>query len=228
MKRILIVFILFWLVFLTSCNSTFLLFYGVHNPEKVTKEEILFQAKKMKIDTNEVYVLIKGDKENKKNNSKENVDNYSISSGADLCVTNPVSYRHNQPLQVLYFNREGKLISFHNNCYAGGFPNLKWDKNHVFSSFPPKTQIPLDSIFTLRKVLENVYDLNGIPANRKIGESDFYVVVFWNIFMKRQSRRLIEIVNDNIKLAHSEYVITTLYVNDDTYFSELVNEDGVE
>ena len=44
---------------------------------------------------------------------------------------------HLQMLQAMYFDRAGRLVSFHLNCYAEGFPNLKWNKYGAFNSFPP-------------------------------------------------------------------------------------------
>ena len=123
---------------------------------------------------------------------------------------NQIKKNHLQPLQALYFNKTGKLISYHINCYTGGFPNLKWNRNGVFDSFPPKTQAPLDTIFTYNDIRKFVKDINDDK------NAEYNILVFWNIAMGRQSKRLIKIVNENAKLADKS--INIIYVNDDDIF----------
>src|SRR5688572_739650 len=38
---------------------------------------------------------------------------------------------HYQPLQALYYDKTGHLQSFQINCYAGGIPNLNWNRNGI-------------------------------------------------------------------------------------------------
>jgi hypothetical protein len=61
---------------------------------------------------------------------------------------------HYQPLQALYYNANGELSRFYVNCYAGGFPQLKWNRNGILNTFPPQHQAPVDSILSL-KTLSN-------------------------------------------------------------------------
>src|SRR5699024_3760469 len=43
-----------------------------------------------------------------------------------------------QPIQILYFDKNGKLTSFHANCYAkGGLGHLNWNTNGRFNHFIP-------------------------------------------------------------------------------------------
>ena len=53
---------------------------------------------------------------------------------------------HTQLLQILYFNQNGDLISFFTNCYAGGFPNLRWNRNNLLNTFVPKSRAPIDTL----------------------------------------------------------------------------------
>ena len=126
---------------------------------------------------------------------------------------------HYQPLQALYYNRKGQLVSFQVNCYAGGFPNLDWNRNGNMTIFPPKQQAPLDKIMpldTLREYLEPLSQ-SKINSNRN---DDYTVVVFWSIFMGRQSKRLIHTVQDNLQLGTNKR-IRVLYVNTDNFFASL-------
>lgn len=119
---------------------------------------------------------------------------------------------HLQPLQALYYNEKGELISFHVNCYAGGFPNLKWNRNGVMESFPPGQQAPLDTLLSLQKQLEF---LNPTSRSQKeIKTTDYTVVVYWSAYMGRQSKRLIKQVQKNSNLLKGDH-LQILYVNSD-------------
>lgn len=126
---------------------------------------------------------------------------------------------HIQPLQALYFDSTGKLICWYINCNAGGFPNLKWDRDSAFSRFPPKQQAPLDSFLTydpLTGMINHIPDsLNSPP----ISFAPTRIVVFWNRWMGRQSERLIELVQKNA----AGQKASIIYVNDDNLFTGLSN-----
>ena len=93
---------------------------------------------------------------------------------------------HYQPLQALYYDKNGNLISFQINCYAGGFPNLKWDRDSIFSTFVPKQQAPLDSLVPLELLLKQIKPLSK-TRNFSIDNYDFVVIVFWNRLIGRQA-----------------------------------------
>jgi hypothetical protein len=122
-----------------------------------------------------------------------------------------------QPLQALYYDKSGQLQSFQINCYAGGYPNLKWDRNEVMTTFPPKEQAPIDSILPLNIQLKYIQQL---PDSKDISteEYDYIVFVHWNRFMGRQSKRLIQAVKANAKLAENQKV-KIIYVNTDAIFA---------
>lgn len=203
-----------------GCSKIMLGLYGIRDTKKIDNKEILDFAKKSGIGEENIYVL------NFPENKTPTKDNTGIAIGSgNVCTSDPVEYRHSQPLQALYFNSHGQLISFHNNCYTGGFPNLKWDPDNLFSVFPPRSRIPVDSIYTLEKVLENVSSLNGEKATATIrNDCSYYCVVFWNVFMSRQSKRLIRLVQDNLKLVHEPDCVQVFYVNDDNYFNTLFRD----
>jgi hypothetical protein len=104
------------------------------------------------------------------------------------------------------------------NCYAGGFPNLKWDINGIMSAFPPKQQAPIDSIIPLETQLKY---LDPISPSFKLSldSYDYIVIVYWNRFMGRQSKRLIHIVQENCKL-EKEKKVKIIYANTDNIFVE--------
>ncbi len=123
---------------------------------------------------------------------------------------------HYQPLQALYYDNSGELKSFQVNCYAGGFPNLQWDRNEIMTTFPPKQQAPIDSIIPLETHLKY---LKPLSQTEKIQTDnyDYIVIVHWNRFMGRQSKRLIRFVQDNRKTA-SDKNVKIIYANTDNLF----------
>lgn len=166
---------------------------------------------------------------------KKYADKYNISA-ASMCVLD-TSYlgfiknidtvqkynakNHYQPLQVLYFDQAGNLISFHNNCHAGGFPNLKWNRDGILESFVPRSQIEVDSLMNFQKQLTYLRRVNGEPMILSDYDTTRYnVVVYWNVFMGRQSKRLIRFVNANCKLAQNE-AVNILFVNNDQFLQHL-------
>lgn len=187
---------------LTSCSKIILGFYGMKNSKTVDETTILNYSKKYNIPAADSYEL----------------DASYISFLTSLDTTRYKSQRknHYQPLQALYYDKTGQLISFQINCYAGGFPNLHWDRNEILTSFPPKQQAPLDSIVPLDTQLKYIRPLS---QTKKISadSSDFTIIVYWNRFMGRQSKRLVRFIQDNSKLANKKVKI--IYVNNDNVFA---------
>lgn len=125
---------------------------------------------------------------------------------------------HLQPLQALYYDNRGHLKSFQVNCYAGGFPNLNWDRNEIMTTFPPKQQAKVDSIIDLAILMKYLKPILQL-GKANIGTYDYIVIVFWNRFMGRQSKRLIRFVQENKKLETVKKV-KILYANNDNIFAD--------
>jgi hypothetical protein len=126
---------------------------------------------------------------------------------------------HSQPLQALYYEKNGQLKSFQINCYAGGFPNLNWNRNEILTTFPPLQQAPLDSVLPLNNHLKFLRPLST-KQKFSIDDFDYIVIVYWSRFMGRQSKRLIHFVQDNCKLATDKNV-KVIYANTDNFFALL-------
>ncbi len=129
--------------------------------------------------------------------------------------SNPKINDYLQPMQACYYDSTGKLISWFINCYAGGFPNLKWNKTGAFNqSFPPMpTMAPLDTLQNLTQQLSLF-----IPVGKSEIDSStlatYTVVVYWSKTFGRQSKRLVKLVNKNLKLGQGKN-IRLYYVNGD-------------
>jgi len=133
---------------------------------------------------------------------------------------------HLQSLQALYFDKNGDLISFHINCYAGGFPNLKWNRDKILDTFVPKTQAPLDSLVTYNNLVPYLqpFQLTEI----KQSDYDYIVAIFWADFMGRQSKRLIKAIQKNVSFATKDKRVKIIYVNLDNFKYELAKRQQKE
>jgi hypothetical protein len=84
------------------------------------------------------------------------------------------------------------------------------------SIFPPKQQAPVDSIVPFEIQKKYLKPLTQ-SAEFSSDNYDYVVVVYWNRFMGRQSKRLIRFVQDNCKL-EPKRKIKILYANTDNIF----------
>ena len=114
-NKLLFTLILFTTLTLMGCTGL----YGIKSLKKVDKASILKHGKKFNIPEQDIY----------------EVDTTYISHLYSIDTTGILIKNHYQPLQVLYYGSNGKLLSFHVNCYTGGFPNLNWERNGVFTTF---------------------------------------------------------------------------------------------
>ena len=96
------------------------------------------------------------------------------------------------------------------NCNAGGFPNLQWNRNNVFEKFPAITQTKIARPF----------DLNIFKNTMKIEDQkkiyDYTVIIFWDFFLEKQSKRLIEQVAKNLTLTDKK--VDLILINNDNLF----------
>jgi len=125
---------------------------------------------------------------------------------------------HLQPLQALYFINGQYPESFQINCYAGGLPNLNWERDGIMESFPPKIQAPLDSMVSREELFNIVQKLNGVDYSEAITSGPL-VVVFWTKFMHKHTKAFIPVVQKNLK--HSTVPVQVIYVNADNLFAHL-------
>ncbi len=127
---------------------------------------------------------------------------------------------HLQPLQALYHDKNGQLAVFYINCYAEGFPNLKWNKNNILETFPPQQQAPIDSILPLKKHLTLLEPVNetAILLQQIQNQEQDIILVYWSMIMGRQSKRFIKAIQHNKTLSDNPNT-TILYVNADLVLS---------
>ncbi len=188
---------------LTSCTSIFTGLYGVKKTKTIDEKTIARYTKRYNIPITDSYEL--------------DTAYFSYLFSLDTTKYKSQIKNHYQPLQALYYCKSGQLKSFQVNCYAGGFPNLKWDRNEIMTTFPPKQQAPIDSIVTLETQLKYFKPLSQ-TSKLSIESYDYLIIVYWNRFMGRQSKRLIHFIQDNSKL-ETKKKVKIIYVNTDNIFA---------
>jgi len=191
------------LLFLTSCTNIFTAIYGIKQPKAKSINEIQKKAEKYKIPLDQNYIL----------------DTSFLTFINKLAKTEKkLANDHLQPLQALYFNKSGQLVSYHINCYAGGFPNLNWERNGLLETFVPKSQTALDSLLNFEKQLQYIRTIEDKSVGLdNFSAADNNVVIYWSIFMGRQSKRLIRSIQDNCGLA-TDKKVKIIFVNNDNIF----------
>ncbi len=188
---------------LTGCKNVFLGLYGMKMPKEVNEKKILRSGKKYHIPKEDSYQL---------DTSAYNIYLHSL----DTSKFKAQIKNHYQPLQALYYDRTGTLKSFQINCYAGGFPNLHWNRNQIFDTFLPKQQAPVDSILPLHEHLRFLVPLSA-TTEKNPSDTEYFAIIYWNRFMGRQTKRLIRCVQKNANLARDKQ-LKIIYVNNDNQF----------
>jgi hypothetical protein len=185
-----------------GCSKVMMNAYGIRTPRSLDKNSIIKYANEAKLPLIDCYEI--------------DSTYAKFLSSFDTARFKAQMKNHFQPLQALYYDRSGQLVSFQINCYAGGFPNFAWDRDSIMSTFPPRHQAPLDSFLSLEMQLKYLHPLSNTARN-SVKDYDYIIFVYWNHFMSRQSKRLINFVQTNAKLApHNKVAI--VYVNNDNLY----------
>jgi hypothetical protein len=187
---------------LSSCTG---LLFGISSPQPASEEEIKQWAFRYDIPDADLYC------------SKAAKLYYG-----SLLQTRPemhhLAKNHLQPLQALYFDKNGNMISWHINCLAGGpMGAIRWNKNRLMNVFPPLTAALPDTNIKFSSFYEMLRPISSY-SSFDFYEYDYFVVVYWNDFMKRGSRKLIRTIRRNLSLAEGKRV-KVFWVNNDNDFA---------
>ncbi|MCA0429331.1 MAG: hypothetical protein LCH32_02385 [Bacteroidetes bacterium] len=194
----------------SSCIKLAQSIIGVKSPKQLTNCQIEKTSKSFKVDQTANYRL--------------DTSYLKFILKLDTIKFKQQIKNHIQPLQALYFNSKGELQKFYINCYAGGFPNLKWNRGGVLDVFPPKDQAPLDTVLNLNKQLYFIKPVCASTPILSIEKHNYYVFIYWNKCTKRHSKKLIKCIKKNVSLPKNEN-IKLVFVNYDNVFYkiELIN-----
>lgn len=116
-----------------------------------------------------------------------------------------------QPMQAMLFNQDA-LVFFVANCLVPPkLPNLNWNHQEKFESFPPKNTINIDSFNITRQDLSSTITF---PTKKY----KYLYVVNWNLMSNRQAKLLIEEVKENItKFSIKDSTLLILNNTDDFF-----------
>ncbi|TDS14685.1 hypothetical protein [Sphingobacterium paludis] len=130
-----------------------------------------------------------------------------------------------QPIQMLYFDADKKLRSFHVNCLApGGVGKLKWNIDDRFANYIPKTAAPVDY---------EQWNVDDLTEKLGINELDIpegkdVVVFFWSRLLHKQVKHAHKEIITNIKnhVKPDDFPVI-LYLNTDKVYASL-NSGGID
>lgn len=114
----------------------------------------------------------------------------------DTLFTKEEMQKLQQPIQCFYINDKQNIVSYFVNCDAGGFPNLKWDRNNAFQYFPPKNQ---KFVFESQSEVINLILSNiELENSNSIIKDNNSIIVLYSLTLKRQSQNLINEILTNL------------------------------
>ncbi len=112
-----------------------------------------------------------------------------------------------QPIQLRIYDSNQELDTWITNCFVSGFPNLKWDEYINFDTTPPQYIYPENFLLDSLKQKEQfsyIVDFDGKSISQSINEPyDYLFVIFASLAFKRQTKRLIKMVQKWISI-HNE------------------------
>ncbi|MCU7695122.1 hypothetical protein ACFSPU_03975 [Haoranjiania flava] len=198
--------ILLLIVILPACNNAVSRLYGIRSSKFLDDNEIAALANKFKIsdgiytlDTNFISAL----------NNFEYSEQLKNNPGP-----HPVKYKFRQPLLIVVFNNAtGRQLSFLNNCYAPGFPNLKWRTKNNMQHFPAIGGTPTDTLVNLNDIVTYLKPIQAATLKEK----KYSMLVFWNQYLGRQTGRYLNEVHSYIIKNKVKDISDIYYVNNDNF-----------
>lgn len=179
---------------------------GIKQPAECNMEEIIAYSNKFGIPPNSSYYL-------------DTTYLYDLlhSGKNDTTLYNNLM----QPLQIRFYQKTDTLLSLHLNCTAGGFPNLKWNKRGQLETLPPNFTVEVDTCILFCKDLKYLTPIsNDCHSFDYYNNADYNIILFWSVFMNRQSKILIREIQ-NYQKRFPDKKMNVLYVNTDKIFSIL-------
>lgn len=215
------VFILLLAITFSGCRILYRSILGVDmTPQWYSSEDIEKSADRYEMPFNQLYemdtvsfskalrIKYKGDLEPYKD-KEETIDSLIISQ-IKSCAKDD-----GQIVHVRFFSSDGKPIFKLVNCYVDPPIPMSWNIDSCFNFFPPrslemnKNDDDLELSFFLphiKSLDSNVVTLDSLP------KANYYVLVIWNDFMIKPSRKLIEEIREYSQ-KYSDKNMHVLYIN---------------
>jgi hypothetical protein len=193
---------------LTSCSTLLEKLVGYHEPVRLSEAQHRRLLNRLPGELSQAFVIDSGF--------------LNLLQVFDTTTQRFQKKNHYQPIQALYFGQNPYPEAWFINCYAPGFPNLNWDNDGLFNTFPPQSAAPLDSLLSFDALMGEARPFgHALPRPRVGPEEPYTVVLFWNRMIFRQCRRLNKLVRKNLRESGKPYRI--VYVNNDNlYLYDLV------
>tara|TARA_B110000967_G_scaffold82022_1_gene84750 strand:+ start:347 stop:1102 length:756 start_codon:yes stop_codon:yes gene_type:complete len=220
MKKFLV--LMFVSAFLSSCSLLYRGILGVDTtPEWYNNEDLTKAISKRKL-TNDIVLIL--DTASYRNDVVD--DLYEVLDSLKL-DTNAVDYKINvrkaiklanddlQSTQIRLFTSGGNEIFKLVNCYIDPPIPMNWNVAGCFDAFPPTIAEENLNVhnFDLAYILNNSTKLNGDSITLyNLPKSDYYMLVTWNSFMIKPSKKAIKVVKKYIK-ENLNQSITPIYIN---------------
>ena len=213
--------ILLFCLLLSSCSLIYRGVLGVDlSPQWMDDKDIVKKQNKLEIQSDFHLVL---DTASYTNSIKEMMQMQMDSLPKDTSImTKKLKYKVGsvanddlQPTQVRLFTREGNEIFKLVNCYVDPPIPMDWNVDSCFNAFPPHLSglVINTHNYDLDFLLRHTSDMKGNSVEiSDLPEGDYYMVVMWNSFLIRPSKKLIGEVKDYIA-ANSERNIVLIYIN---------------
>jgi len=185
---------------------------GIKNPRTVNNDQILRYAKKFNIPESSCYKI----------DTFLYFQKFYSLKDSDKKLLNDLL----QPLQIKVFNHENEMELYLINCNVGGFPNIQWNRLGTFNSFPPdiKSFRQVDTTFTFKKDLLLYQNINNETVDyTKYENNELNIIVFWAIFMNKQSKLLINEMR-SYKERFPDKKINLIFVNVDNLFDRFMSD----
>ena len=206
MKARLIATCLFLGLLFSSCSSLMFSIMGIKQPAECDMGKIMACSNKFGIPANSSYCL-----------DTTYLSDILQSGKNDTVLRNNLM----QPLQIRFYQRTDTLLSLQLNCTAGGFPNLKWNKRGQLDTIPPNFTVDVDTCLQFCKDVKYLIPIsNDCHSIDYYNNADYNIILFWSVFMNRQSKILIREIQ-NYQKRFPDKKMNVLYVNTDNIFSIL-------
>jgi hypothetical protein len=213
------------LLMTTSCRVAYRVILGVDSsPKWLTNSDLDKEFNKKNIHPEMRFILdtssyIQSVKNDLKLVTRRYLKEHPIDSSS-LNLRYTVAKNDIQPAQVRYFNKNGKQIFKLVNCFIDKPIRMDWNIGNCFSAFPPVSQNVLmtESYHNIDFFLPHIKTLNGSQINlSSIDNYEYYAIVFWNGYLKRASKKLIEQIQEYHK-QFTDKKVFVFYVNNHNQF----------
>lgn len=134
-----------------------------------------------------------------------------------LAPNEDIDFSIRQPMQLLYFDN-GRLVSYHVNCYAEGSVfsgKINWNTDNRFDAFVPKSAV---ETFDL-----SLKDINNIYSLKADNLKGITIIVFWNQMFFKNSIGLIETLRDN-NIKYNDKANIVFINTDKFYIADMVKD----